>query len=145
MSKLDDRRAAIRSVVRNESIRTQRELADRLRAMNHDCTQATISRDIAEMGLEKPAGGCYMLPEDMRFQRIIAELVESAEVAMNIIVVKTMPGSANAVAEVLDNSQFEGLLGSVAGDNTIMIVACDPDRAAAIADKLKSIVGKQGA
>ncbi|MDD6651500.1 MAG: ArgR family transcriptional regulator [Eggerthellales bacterium] len=140
MSKLDDRRDAIRTLVRNESIRTQRELADRLRELGYDCTQATISRDITELRLEKPAGSCYMLPEDMRFQRIIHELVTSAVAAMNIVVVKTMSGSANAVAEVLDTSKFEGLLGTVAGDNTIMIVTDDPEHAQNLTDKLNSLI-----
>ena len=140
MSKLDDRRDAIRTLVRNESIRTQRELADRLRELGYDCTQATISRDITELRLEKPAGSCYMLPEDMRFQRIIHELVNSAVAAMNIVVVKTMSGSANAVAEVLDTSKFEGLLGTVAGDNTIMIVTDDPEHAQNLTDKLNSLI-----
>ena len=140
MSKLDDRRDAIRTLVRNESIRTQRELADRLRELGYDCTQATISRDITELRLEKPAGSCYMLPEDMRFQRIIHELVTSAVAAMNIVVVKTMSGSANAVAEVLDTSKFEGLLGTVAGDNIIMIVTDDPEHAQNLTDKLNSLI-----
>ena len=140
MSKLDARRDAIRTLVRNESIRTQRELADRLRELGYDCTQATISRDITELRLEKPAGSCYMLPEDMRFQRIIHELVTSAVAAMNIVVVKTMSGSANAVAEVLDTSKFEGLLGTVAGDNTIMIVTDDPEHAQNLTDKLNSLI-----
>lgn len=126
MSKLDDRRDAIRDIVRNEQVKTQRELADKLRERGFECTQATISRDIADMGLEKGEGGVYMLSEDKRFRRVVNELVTSAEAAMNVVVVKTMPGSASAVGEVLDTGNIEGLLGCVAGDNTVMIVAKDP-------------------
>lgn len=140
MAKLDERRDAIRALVRTEHIKTQQELVNKLRELEHDCTQATISRDIAEMGLEKTTGGYYMLPEDRRFRRIVGELVVSAEAAMNIVVAKTMPGSANAVGEVLDNSRFEGLLGCVAGDNTLMIVTDTPENAVTIAEMLVSVI-----
>ena len=134
------RQAKIMEIISTANVETQEQLLQELQEAGFSCTQATISRDITELRLEKPAGSCYMLPEDMRFQRIIHELVTSAVAAMNIVVVKTMSGSANAVAEVLDTSKFEGLLGTVAGDNTIMIVTDDPEHAQNLTDKLNSLI-----
>lgn len=135
MAKRDGRRAVIRSLVRSEDIRTQRELADKLRAMDYDCTQATVSRDITEMGLLKSSQGCYALPEDMVLERVLAEMVDYVEGAGNLVVLKTRPGSASVVGEAIDNADIEGLVGSVAGDNTIMIAAKNEQYANAIVER----------
>lgn len=139
MSKLEERRATIRTLVHGNKIRTQQELADKLRELDYDCTQATISRDISEMELGKSPDGYYMLPEDLRFLRIARELVEGASAAGNLVVVKTRSGSASTVGEVLDNSSFDGLVGSVAGDNTILIVAKNDEYARLITTAIEAI------
>lgn len=133
MAKREDRKGAIRALVRAENIRTQKELVERLQAHGFDCTQATISRDIAEMGFVKSEGGFYALPEDIALKRLMREHALSVEEAGNLVVVKTRGGSAPLIGEVIDNADIEGLVGTIAGDNTIMVAVKTEDRAAEIA------------
>ena len=140
MAKREDRKSVIRSLVRSEDIRTQKELVDRLQAHGFDCTQATVSRDIAEMGLVKSDKGFYALAEDMALKRLVGELASFVEAAQNIVVVKTRSGSASMLGEVIDNADIEGLVGTIAGDNTIMIVAKTEQRAGEIAERLQQML-----
>lgn len=130
------RQDAIRAIVRAQSVKTQRDLAERLREQGFSCTQATVSRDIVEMGLQKASDGCYALPEEERLSRLAAELVTGVEVGGTIVVVKTHPGAAQGVGAALDAAQLPGALGTVAGDDTIMIAAKSFDAA----DQVASLV-----
>lgn len=132
MGKREDRQAAIRDIVRRQQIRTQRGLADQLKQRGFECTQATVSRDIGEIGLLKSAQGFYALPEDMVLERVIGDMAEMFENAGNLLVIKTRSGGAPILAEAIDNTEIEGLVGSVAGDNTILVVAKTPEYAAII-------------
>lgn len=132
MGKREDRQAAIRDIVRRKQIRTQRGLADQLKQRGFECTQATVSRDIGEIGLLKSAQGFYALPEDMVLERVIGDMAETFENAGNLLVIKTRSGGAPILAEAIDNTEIEGLVGSVAGDNTILVVAKTPEYAAII-------------
>ena len=114
MRKRQQRHDIIRDIIREHNVKTQRDLANQLQAAGYECTQATISRDIMDMGLVKSREGYYVLPEEMRLQRMVSELVEEVHVAGNMVVVKTFSG---------------GALGTVAGDNTIMIAAESPEAA----------------
>ena len=140
MAKREDRKSVIRSLVRSEDIRTQKELVDRLQAHGFDCTQATVSRDIAEMGFVKSDKGFYALAEDMALKRLVGELASFVKAAQNIVVVKTRSGSASMLGEVIDNADIEGLVGTIAGDNTIMIVAKTEQRAGEIAERLQQML-----
>lgn len=140
MAKRDDRKDAIRALVRAENLRTQRDLVERLQARGFDCTQATVSRDVADMGLVKSEGGFYALPHDMALKRLVKELAVSVDEAMNQVVVKTRSGSASMLGEILDNAEIDGLVGTIAGDNTIMIVAKSEERAVQIADALRMMM-----
>ena len=140
MAKREDRKSAIRSLVRAEEIRTQKELVDRLQALGFDCTQATVSRDIAEMGFVKSDGGFYALAEDLALKRLVGELALFVDAAQNIVVVKTRPGSASMLGEVIDNADVEGIVGTIAGDNTIMIVAKTEQRAREISERLQQML-----
>ena len=124
------RHDAIRSIIRSEAVRTQRELASKLQDAGFDCTQATVSRDIMEMGLQKTASGRYVLPEEERMARLVSELVVDVKVGGAIVVVKTLPGGAQGVCAALDDAHLPGALGTVAGDDTIMIAMEDADAAA---------------
>lgn len=132
MGKREDRQAAIRDIVRRQQIRTQRGLADQLKERGFECTQATVSRDIGEIGLLKSAQGFYALPEDMVLERVIGDMAETFENAGNLLVIKTRSGGAPILAEAIDNTEIEGLVGSVAGDNTILVVAKTPEYAVII-------------
>lgn len=140
MAKRDNRKSAIRALVRAEEIRTQKELVERLQAQGFDCTQATVSRDIAEMGFVKSEQGFYALPEDMAMKRLMAEHAFSVEDAGNLVVVKTRSGSASMLGEVVDNADVPGLVGTIAGDNTIMIAAKTEERAREIAQHMANML-----
>lgn len=129
----------IRDIIRQHGIRTQRDLAARLQAEGFDCTQATISRDIGEMGLVKSLEGYYELPEDMRLQRLVNEMVEEIYTAGNLVVVKTFSGGAPSVAGAIDQVGLLGSLGTVAGDNTIMIAARSEEDALHVENALNNL------
>lgn len=129
MNKRQLRQEAIRSLIREYHISTQQEMTERLHQAGFECTQATVSRDIVELGLEKSAGKFYILPEEVRLRRVVPELVKDAQAAGNLVVVKTRPGGAGGVAEALDAAALAGVVGSVAGDDTILLVIETPELA----------------
>lgn len=96
--KRNGRQDAIRDIVRNKDVRTQRVLVDELRAMGFDCTQATVSRDIADMGLRKLPEGIYVLAEDLYLQRMVSELVTGVLRTDNLVMIKAQPGTASGIA-----------------------------------------------
>lgn len=123
----NDRQDAIRRIVRDKEVRTQRTLVDELKAYGYECTQATVSRDISEMGLQKLPGGVYVLGEDLRLQRVVSELVSDVLRAGNLIVVKTLPGTASSVAAIIDAAGLPGVLGVLADNGTVLVVTRDED------------------
>ena len=123
MRKRHQRHDAIRNIIRAYPVKTQKDLAEQLRIAGYDCTQATISRDVLELGLVKSREGVYVLPEEQRLARLVADLVVSVQAACNLVVVKTRPGAAQGVSAALDDASLKGALGTVAGDDTIMIAA----------------------
>lgn len=125
----NNRQDAIRDIVRAKSIRTQRALVDELQALGFNCTQATVSRDIADMGLRKLSEGIYVLAEDMHLQRMVSEFVTSCERANNLVVVKSQPGTAPGVAAAVDAASLPEAIGSVAGNDTVLVV-CSTDESA---------------
>jgi transcriptional regulator of arginine metabolism len=137
-----ERQDVIRRIVRRERIRTQRDLVERLKAFGYVCTQATVSRDITEMGLRKLPEGVYVLAEDLHLQRMISELVQSVVRAEKLVLVKASPGTAPGVAAALDAAGLEEVLGSIAGDDTVLVIArTDEDAAALVAsiDKYRGV------
>lgn len=137
--KRQQRHDAIRAIIRAEAVRTQRDLAARLQEEGFDCTQATVSRDIMELGLRKSPDGRYLLPEADRLERLVAELAVDVKVGGTIVVVKTLPGGAQGVCAALDDAQLPGALGTVAGDDTIMIAAMDADAADQVAHTIDGL------
>lgn len=137
MGKREERLSAIRQIVRNTKVRTQAELGQLVAEAGFECTQATISRDIADLGLEKRARTkCYALPEEAQFERFVVSVASAA----NMIVIKTLEGTAQALAAVIDNADMAGVLGSVAGDDTIMMVAATPEIATEVCTYIGSHV-----
>lgn len=130
------RQSEILNIVRAKDIDTQEQLLEELRARGFTTTQATISRDIKELRLVKEltsAGGYrYALSErktastsDLRLRNIFKEGVVSVDVAQNIVVVRTMPGLASAACSALDNMEIEGMVGTLAGDDTGILIMRD--------------------
>lgn len=130
MGKREERLAVIRDIVRMNQVHTQAELAKLVAEAGFECTQATISRDISDLGLEKRrARKCYALPEEAQLELVVM----SAASAGNMVVVRTTDGAAAGLAAVLDAAALHDILGSVAGDNTVMMVARTPEAAEAAA------------
>ena len=121
--KRNGRQDAIRDIVRNKDVRTQRVLVDELRAMGFDCTQATVSRDIADMGLRKLPEGIYVLAEDLHLQRMVSELVTGVLRTDNLVLIKAQPGTASGIAAAVDAAELPDVLGSLAGNDTILVIA----------------------
>ncbi len=121
--KRNGRQDAIRDIVRNKDVRTQRVLVDELRAMGFDCTQATVSRDIADMGLRKLPEGIYVLAEDLHLQRMVSELVTGVLRTDILVMIKAQPGTASGIAAAVDAAELPDVLGSLAGNDTILVIA----------------------
>lgn len=139
--KRNGRQDAIRDIVRNKDVRTQRVLVDELRAMGFDCTQATVSRDIADMGLRKLPEGIYVLAEDLHLQRMVSELVTCVLRTDNLVMIKAQPGTASGIAAAVDAAELRDVLGSLAGNDTILVIAQtaeDGERLEALINKLSN-------
>ena len=141
MSKRQLRQEAIRALVAQRKVFTQQEMTQLLNQAGYDCTQATVSRDIVELKLEKAAGKFYILPEEVRLRRVAPELVTEVHAAGNLAVVKTRPGGAGGVAEALDKASLPGVIGSVAGDDTILLVVETPEQAVAVKTAIDDLCG----
>jgi len=141
MRKRTERQEAIRKIVRRERVRTQRDLVDRLKTHGFTCTQATVSRDITEMGLKKLPEGVYVLAEDLHLQRMVSDLVVDVKRSSNLVLVKASTGTAPGVAAALDAADIEGILGSVAGDDTILVITVGEPEATLLVDTLDKFRG----
>ena len=145
-----DRHAQILRLVRENDIGTQEELAEKLNESGFRVTQATVSRDIRELKLTKVAGENgkmrYALmqqraqSEEGRYIRVLKDAFVSMDVADSLVVVRTASGMAMAAAAVLDELQMDELVGSIAGDNTIMCAARSHQEAVALMEKLRRML-----
>jgi len=131
------RHIKIRELIANEDIETQDELVDRLKQDGFNVTQATVSRDIKELHLVKvpliDGRYKYSLPADQRFnplQKLKRSLMDAfvrIDSASNQLVMKTMPGNANAIGALIDKLDWEEILGTICGDDTILIICRNPE------------------
>ena len=147
------RQVKIVDLIHRYEIETQEELADRLNAEGFAVTQATISRDIRELKLTKiPVGSGkqkYALMQeqnagmDEKYLRVLREGFVSMDMAMNILVVKTVSGMAMAVAAALDAMHWHEVAGCIAGDDTIMCAIRTVEDTPGVMDKIKRIVGNR--
>lgn len=140
--KRNGRQDAIRDIVRNKDVRTQRMLVDELKACGFDCTQATVSRDIVDMGLRKLPEGVYVLAEDLHLQRMVSELVTGVQRTDNLVLVKAQPGTASGIAAAVDAAELPDVLGSLAGNDTILVIAQtaeDGEKFESLITKLRSV------
>jgi len=139
------RQGQILKLIRERSIHTQEELALALREIGVPATQVTLSRDIRELRLAKttegyrPLGVAAAAPD---FAARAAEFVQDVRLAQNLIVLKTSPGNANTVAAALDREQWPEVVGTVAGDDTILVILPDAEAAAAIRARLLGILSR---
>ncbi len=155
----DRRQRAILTLVATRPIHSQEELAALLEAQGFTTTQATVSRDIKELGLVKvPIKGAheddglfkYVVPSATvnyvsRLHRVVAELVQSIEGAVNLIVLKTPPGSAQMVASAIDEAAWPEILGTVGGDDTILVIVRSADEMPVIKQRFIDLQGVSAA
>ena len=150
------------AILADHPVRSQAELAAALEADGLSVTQATLSRDLDELGavkLRSPDGGLpvYVVPEDgspitarsagddppTRLARLLGELLVSADASANIVVLRTPPGASNFLASALDRAGLPEVLGTVAGDDTILVVARDPNSGRELARRFLVLANPQ--
>jgi transcriptional regulator of arginine metabolism len=131
------RQGQIQKIIRSRNIHTQEELSEALEALGIRATQVTLSRDIRELGIVKTPEG-YREIEALEetgsaqagIRRAVAEYLRDIRLAQNLLVLKTDPGNANALAVALDRAPWPDVVGTIAGDDTVLVIA--PDTRAAL-------------
>lgn len=144
------RQVAILDIIEKQEIETQEELASALNARGIRVTQATVSRDIKELRLLKvltPSGKYKYATGDQadnnltdRFIRMLAESLLSVSSANNLIVVKTLSGSANVAAEALDSMHWPEVLGTLAGDNTVLLIIRSNEETFTVTSRIREMM-----
>ena len=144
------RQKIIADLIRNQAVASQEDVTARLAAKGYAVTQATVSRDLDQLGAVKVKRGgilSYALPDQLgdsdwaasRLQRIVAEWVQSVEAAGNLVVLRTPPGSAHLVALAIDQARLPEIAGTIAGDDTLFLALRDGVGAAAVAERFRSL------
>lgn len=145
MSKMQ-RHIKIRELINENEIETQDELVDELKALDYNVTQATVSRDIKELHLVKvptlSGRYKYSLPADLKFnpyeklKRLIVDAFVSIDHAGHFIVLKTLPGNANAIGVLIDNLEWEEIMGTICGDDTCLLICREEAHAIEMKNRL---------
>jgi len=147
------RQHRITKLLESKAVGSQSHLVDLLAGEGIEATQTTVSRDLEELGAVKvrlPGGEtAYALPElpsqqvapEDHLRRVLGEWVVEADYSGNLIVLRTPPGSAHVVGSALDRSGFPGVIGTVAGDDTVLVVASEASGGAAVAVRLAAVAG----
>jgi transcriptional regulator of arginine metabolism len=147
------RQKAISDMIRGEAIASQEEVTERLAALGYAVTQATVSRDLEQLGAVKVKRGgvlSYALPDQMaesdwsaeRLERILREWVLSIEAAGAMLVLRTPPASAHLVASAIDHARLAEVAGTVAGDDTCFIAVRDGFAAKEVAARFRALAGQ---
>ena len=145
-----NRHEKIKELIRDNNIETQEELAEALKAAGFDVTQATVSRDIKELRLFKTSTDDnqrrYVIPDNKesvtndKYVHVLREGFVSMECACNLLVIKTVPGMAMAVCAAVDALQIDEIIGTIAGDDTIMAATAGETQAKNLLTKLSRFV-----
>jgi transcriptional regulator of arginine metabolism len=133
------RQGQILKLIRSTNLHTQEELARELRTIGIPATQVTLSRDIRELGLVKTPDG-YVLGTEAAtngpdIETVVREFVLDIRIAQNLLVLRTPPGHANSVGVELDKAHWPEIAGTIAGDDTVLVIAPDAKTAAALREK----------
>ncbi len=145
------RRRTIRKLLGKGTITSQARLVELLEAEGYPVTQATVSRDLDALGASKlrdedgtvhytiSNGGVSLTEAESRLARAVNEFVDLIAVSDNLVVLHTPPGAAHLVASAIDGAQLDGVLGTVAGDDTLLVVAAPQPGGAGIATRIENI------
>lgn len=146
MSATSARRRLIRSIISERPVSSQAELVGLLAQRGHEVTQATVSRDLSEIGAVKIGPEGYQVgvadePDEavLALSRSLDEFVESIASSGKLVVLRTPPGAAQVVAAAIDRAGLDGVIGTVAGDDTILVVASEQSSGRGIQHKLEEI------
>lgn len=144
------RHIKIKEIITNNEIETQDELVEHLKKEGFHVTQATVSRDIKELHLIKvpmmDGRYKYSLPQDQRFnpmqklKRTLMDSFVSIDYTSNLIVMKTLPGNANAVGALIDNLDWEEVMGTICGDDTILIICKEAEHSKEITNRFLQLL-----
>lgn len=138
------RQAAILDIVRTRTVKSQHGLSRELRRSGIRVSQGTLSRDLNDLGLVKSRSGYRLVSgeslgtpgAESQIRRIAREFMLSTDLAANLLIIKTPPGCASAVAEALDSAGWRELIGTLAGDNTVLCVARSPREGRRVHERL---------
>lgn len=145
------RRSRIIGILEQQAVSSQEQLRSLLFADGFDVTQTTLSRDLDELGAMKDRDGCYVISDvdsmpgegSDRVARLAAEVLVSAEASANIVVLRTPPGAAQYLASAIDHAGYHHILGTVAGDDTVLLVTRDAAGGAAVAQSFLEFAQKK--
>ncbi len=139
------RHGQILKLIRTKAIHTQEDLAQALREMGIPATQVTLSRDIRELRLAKTPDGYRQLaaePAGPDFATLAGGFLLDVRIAQNLLVLKTAPGHANSVAVSLDHENWPEVVGTVAGDDTILVIMPDAPTAETVRERLLDVIAR---
>jgi transcriptional regulator of arginine metabolism len=152
------RQARIRQLIEAQAVTSQTHLASLLAESGIEVTQATLSRDLEELGAVKLRGSdgvpaSYVLPPEnaplrpaqtapARLTRLLADLLTNAEGSANLAVLKTPPGAGQFLASALDKVGLPDVLGTIAGDDTVLVIARDPEGGPAVAERQRALAAR---
>jgi transcriptional regulator of arginine metabolism len=137
------RQGQILKIIRSKEIYTQDELARELQALGVPATQVTLSRDMRELGLAKTANGYRPMPVEHSgptLEYVVNEYLQDIRIAQNQVVLKTSPGNANSLAVGLDREELDEVVGTLAGDDTVLVITPDNDTAESLRRRLLSLI-----
>ena len=147
------RQKAIAAILRNEPVASQEEVTERLSERGYSVTQATVSRDLEQLGAVKVKRGgvlSYALPDQIggadwstgRLERILREWALSVEATGQMVVIKTPPGSAHLVASAIDHAQLPEIAGTVSGDDTLFLAVRDGVQMPLLLARFEQLMGQ---
>ncbi|HEX4773250.1 MAG TPA: ArgR family transcriptional regulator [Bryobacteraceae bacterium] len=137
------RHGQILKILRSKSVWTQEELAGELGQLGIQVTQVTLSRDIRELGLVKTADGYRRLSAERRGRDLATaaeEFLQDIRVAQNLVVLRTSPGTANSLAVAIDMEELKEVVGTVAGDDTVLVITADNDSAEQFQKRMLTLI-----
>lgn len=150
MSNKQDRQEAILELIASVPIASQEELRQRMSAQGWQVTQATLSRDLRDLGVVRAPtedGSRYVLPERLavddkpKLGNILPQLFDSVDGVGELLVVKTLASGAQPVSEAIDSQDWPEVIGTLAGENTILIICRSAEARAALADRIRHLAG----
>jgi len=138
------RQGQILKLIRSHPVHTQEDLAKLLHGVGIDTTQVTLSRDVRDLRLVKTPDGYREIGRESgpQFDLLAGEFLQDVKGAQNLVVLKTAPGHASSVAVALDNEEWPEVVGTVAGDDTILVITPDNSTATKVTRRLLALLGE---